>query len=252
MPDPPLQGERWHRFEIAEILRRQERMRIRALCVDAEGDPFTTTKSAVCRFTIEGRRRTTARIYSFIDYLKMKGYDTTEMHFVTLTTRHDTTGSYRSHKETLNNLRWGWQLLRQHLAKQRKTRNVPIEYLKVIEPGELRGYPHLHIIIAGGSDALCERLIGIWVDTYNLGVRDGQEWSVVRDIEHAGAYLRKYLIKAYEDDNPNRMKWAELCYRERIRTFSMSGPASRWIADKYRDPLKGLSMMGEKQIDYDI
>lgn len=238
-----LKGERWHPHEMAEILRKQEQMRIRVTGVDICGDIYITNRAAICRNTAEGRRRTEARIYSFVDYLRETGYDAGTLHFLTLTVRHGTSGSYRSMRETLDRVRSGWSSLRHTVKKE------GVEYLAVIEPGERRGYPHLHLILAGASDGFCERLVNLWTDTYRLGLRVGQDWSCVDSIEHTGAYLRKYLCKQF-DGSPDNLRWAELCYRERVRTFRMSRRASAWINDKYRDPLRGTGLMGALEVGY--
>jgi hypothetical protein len=65
----------------------------------------------------------------------------------------------------------------------------------------------------------------------------------VQDIRNTGAYIAKYLSKTLDSDIDYR--WLELCYRKRIRTWSMSREARAYIAAKYKNPLQGLGVFGD-------
>jgi hypothetical protein len=224
------------------ILERQSKRRIKITGVDPEGEIFMHGVNPPTRFNEPGARRTEARIYSFIDYVKSIGEDTSTLHFMTLTVRNDRKRTYDSRRECLLKLRRGFDLLRMSLSKRH------IEYLRVYEPGEKNGYPHIHLILVGASNRDCESLIRLWLN-YSDASPKGQEWSRVDNIEHAGAYLRKYLVKTYDIRTTQTfLAWAELCYREGIRTFGMSKGASDYINNKYRNPLRGLCLTGEVSI----
>ena len=91
-----------------------------------------------------------------------------------------------------------------------------------MEPGCLNGFAHYHLPVLGASEAVCEALITRWCNiTGALPV--GQDYSFVQDIRNTGAYIAKYLSKTLDSEIDYR--WLELCYRKRIRTWSMSREA---------------------------
>jgi hypothetical protein len=237
---------RWHPFQMREILRMQSRLRIRGLGLDAEGEPYVVNKGAICRYSDEGVMRSKARLYSFIDYLRAEGRDVTALWFLTLTTAHSTSGSYLSMASTIDTLRGGWGGVRKILHKR------DIEYLRIIEPGEKKGYPHYHIILSGASQGDIDSIIHIWCNKYHLGVPEAQKGVLVEDIEYAGSYIWKYVSKNIEGEmTPQLVRWAELCYRKDVRVFGMTKRASQWIAAKYRDPIKGLGTAGPVEVMYE-
>ena len=182
------------------------------------------------------RKRNLAVIYSFVDYVTEREYDPSEVAFLTLTVRHPSRHTYRAASQCVDDLRRGWSLL------SREFRRHSLEYLCVMEPGSVNGFAHYHLAVLGASEAVCEALITRWCNiTGALPV--GQDYSLVKDIRNTGAYIAKYLSKTLETDIDYR--WLELCYRKRIRTWSMSREARRYIAEKYKNPLRGLGTFGD-------
>lgn len=131
----------------------------------------------------------------------------------------------------------------------REIRRAGAEYLAVIEPGEVGGFPHYHVVLLGASEAFCEALIARWCKTVDA-LPVGQNYSVVRDIRQTGAYIAKYLTKTL--DSGLDLKWLELCYRERVRTWSMTNRIRSKIAAKYRNPLTGLGLLGDAQMSWAV
>jgi hypothetical protein len=188
------------------------------------------------------RQRDLAVIYSWVDYAtEERGYDASEVAFLSLTVRHPRKHTYRAASQCVDDLRRAWSLV-SHDFRQRD-----LEYLRVIEPGGVNGFAHYHLPVLGASEAVCEALIGRWCKVADA-LPVGQEYSFVRDIKKTGAYIAKYLSKTLDSELDYR--WLELCYRKRIRTFSMSRAAGSYIAAKYRQPLRGLGTFGAAEMSW--
>jgi hypothetical protein len=209
--------------------------------IDCFGEHFSAAIPCNYRWSPHIRRRNLAVIYSFCDICAELGYDASEVAFLTLTVRHPRKLTYGAASAALGELRRGWR----HLT--REIRRAGVEYLAVIEPGETGGFPHYHIVLLGASEPFCEALIRSWCKTVDA-LPVGQDYSVVRDIRQTGAYIAKYLSKTLDSDLD--WKWLELCYRERLRTWSMSRRIRSKIAAKYRNPLSGLCILGDAQMSW--
>jgi len=209
--------------------------------VDAAGVPFSAAIPCNYRWTEHRRRENLAVIYSFVEYIEDAGYDSSTIAFITLTVRHPRKLSYPAAAAALAELRRGWSCV------TREIRRADAEYLAALEPGELNGYPHYHLILAGASESLCRSLVAKWCNQVDA-LPVGQNWSIVNDIRLVGAYIAKYMSKTL--DSELDYKWLELCYRERVRTWSMSRAARSWIAAKYRSPTAGLGVLGDLQMSW--
>lgn len=224
--------DRWHTLEFRDFARFAERSGYRFLGLDWLGEMSISTGSFSPRWCRAYQRRSLANIYSWCE--AAGGNSVTSAHFVTLTVRHPCTGSYRSMRQTVEDLRAAWSGVRRWLCRR------GWRYLRVMEPGEMRGYPHYHMIILGATDADIERLIERWVSACarvgNAASVRGQDWQRVEDIRRLGAYVAKYLSKSFsttEADADTWWRWMELAYREGIRVYAMDADSARYVRAKY-------------------
>lgn len=214
---------------------------VRVRGIDAFGEHFSASIPCTYRWSPHIRQRNLAVVYSFVDIASELGYDASEVAFLTLTVRHPARLTYRAGRDALEALRGSWRRL------TRELRRDSVEYLAVIEPGEQNGFPHYHVVLLGASESHCERYIAFWCEAVDA-LPVGQDYSVVRDIRNTGAYIAKYLTKTLDSDL--NLKWLELCYRERVRTWSMTRRMRSTIAAKYRNPLAGLGTLGDIQMSW--
>lgn len=232
-----FEGDRYHTLAFRDFVSDRVNASVRVRGVDAQGVPFSAVVPCNYRWMDHVRQRDLAVIYSWVDYVtEERGYDASEVAFLTLTVRHPRKHTYPAAARCVDDLRRAWSLV-SHDFRQRD-----LEYLRVIEPGGLNGFAHYHLPVVGASEAVCEALIGRWCKVADA-LPVGQEYSFVRDIKKTGAYISKYLSKTLDSELDYR--WLELCYRKRIRTFSMSRDARAYIAAKYRKPLQGLGVFGD-------
>ena len=171
------------------------------------------------------------------------------VHFVTLTVPHGLTGSYGDMKQTVEALRAGWSGIRRYLNRW------GCRYLRVIEPGGKRGYPHYHLIVLGLTSARAEQLLERWVSIVPGAVRQAQNVQEVQDINNLGAYLTKtlgYVAKQWDDKRESVHWWhyQELRYRLGIRDIAMDQQSRAYIAVKYKNPVSGLACCGETRIQW--
>ena len=234
---PVFEGDRYHSLAFREFVSDRLNASVRVRGVDPQGVPFSAAIPCNYRWMDHIRQRDLATIYSWVDYVtEERGYDPSEVAFLSLTVRHPRKHTYRAASQCVDDLRRAWSLI-SHDFRQRD-----LEYLRVIEPGGENGFAHYHLPVVGASEAVCERLIGRWCKVADA-LPVGQSFSFVRDIKKTGAYISKYLSKTLDSELDYR--WLELCYRKRIRTFSMSRDARAYIAAKYRKPLQGLGVFGD-------
>ena len=244
-----LDGEKWHTRTFKLFAQKYLEFVFTYEGVDCWGNYRYCRNNLTPRWSEYRRRYTLARIYSWSEAvaplaaLKV-GYDLPVAHLVTLTVKHDTKGSYPSMVDTVNKLRRGWSGVRCWLSRS------GVRYLRVMEPGEKNGYPHYHIVLVGADDAFCEELIRRWLKACPDSLRKGQDYQRVESIKNVGAYVAKYLSKSFEcEDSVQYWHWLELCYRLRLRCFSMDSASSAYIKAKY---LKMPSGVGVCMItDYD-
>ena len=219
------------------------------LGLDAFGDPQTYSGHLLMRWSTERQQQNLALVYSWAE-AQQPGVDEMNIiygdgvlplesaHFLTLTVRHDTRGTYADMKAALDCIRSAWRPL------SRRLRRLNARYLRVIEPGEKRGYPHIHLIVAGLTDQQAAALIDAWVLVCNrrgnLALVEGQDWQRVDDIQNVGAYLAKYLTKSIKPEiDTSYWRWMEICYREGIRCVSMDAKSRAYIHAKYPKSLPG-------------
>lgn len=217
--------DRWHIMEFSEWAERAESARYLYTGVDVWGDIKLATGPLLGRWSAEYRRRMLAVVYSWAETATQQG-DT--IHLVTLTARHGRSGSKPDMMATVDKLRQAWQGIRYSLSRS------GCRYLRVIEPGEMRGYPHIHLVLSGASDDFCEALVQRWLSACPGALRAGQDWERCEDVQRVGAYVCKYLGKSL-DFTPSRefWRWQELCYSCRLRTVAMDSESRRYIRDKY-------------------
>lgn len=238
-----FRGERYHPLAFREFCRERASASVRVRGIDAKGAPYTASVPCNYRWMDHIRQRDLAVIYSWVEYIEEAGYDSAEVAFMTLTVRHPSRHTYPAASACIDDLRRGWSLI------SRDIRRSGLEYLRVIEPGERNGFAHYHLILAGASEAVCESLVGRWCSVVDARPA-GQDYSVVVDIRQTGAYIAKYLSKTLDSELDYR--WLELCYRRRVRTFSMSRASRSYIAAKYRNPLKGLGTLGDACMSWSL
>ena len=207
------------------------------------------------------KEKSWARIYRFSESCFMEDgcsmdefghVSASEIHMITLTVRHPVTGSYVSHKNTVDSLRASWSLVRRWVNS--KVRSSGWRYLRVMEPGEIHHYPHYHMVVIGASMEEMEELKKRWLAAChkigNKASEKGQDIQVARDIKNVGAYLLKYIGKQYKQDDETYWQWMELCYREHIRVYAMDKKSSAYIKRVYHK-IKFGSVPGETLIDFD-
>ncbi len=239
---PVFEGDRYHTLAFRDFVSDRMNASVRVRGVDAQGVPFSAAIPCNYRWMDHMRKRNLAVIYSWVDYVtEERGYDPSEVAFLTLTVRHPRKHTYPAAAACVDDLRRAWSLV------SRDFRELQLEYLRVIEPGAANGFAHYHLPVVGASEAVCERLVARWCKVADA-LPVGQDYSFVRDIKQTGAYIAKYLSKTLDSDLDYR--WLELCYRKRIRTFSMSRAAGSYIAAKYRKPLAGLGTLGAAEMSW--
>ena len=236
-----LDGEKWHTRDFRLFARRYEVSVFRYMGVDWLGEITSCCNNLSPRWSTYHQRYTLARVYSWAESAAFEnaylGTPLAVAHLVTLTVRHDTSGSYRSHRETVEKLRAGWAAVRCWVSRS------GVRFLRVIEPGEKRGYAHVHMVIIGASDAWCEALVRRWLDACPDASPRGQNVQRVEDVRRVGAYVAKYLSKSVERrDSPEYWRWMELCYRLRLRCFAMDAASSAYIKRKYGNKPAGVGV----------
>ena len=219
------------------------------LGLDAFGDPQTYSGHLLMRWSAERQKQNLALVYSWAE-AQQSGVDAVHIiygdgvlplnsaHFLTLTVRHGIRGTYPEMLAALDVIRSAWHTV------ARQLRRLHARYLRVIEPGEKRGYPHIHLIVAGLTDQQAAALIDAWVLACNrrgnLALVEGQDWQRVDDIQNVGAYLAKYLTKSIKPEiDTSYWRWMEICYREGIRCLSMDAKSRAYIHAKYPKSLPG-------------
>lgn len=227
-----LDGERWHTRDFRLFALRYELSVFRYTGVDWLGEVTCCRNNLSPRWSAYHQQRTLARVYSWAESAALEnallGVPLPVAHLVTLTVRHDTSGSFRSHRETVEKLRAGWAAVRCWVSRS------GVRFLRVIEPGESRGYAHIHLVVIGASDAWCEALVQRWLDACPDSSPKAQNVQRVEEIRRVGSYVAKYLSKSVERrDTPEYWRWMELCYRLRLRCFAMDAASSNYIKRKY-------------------
>lgn len=234
-----ITGECWHNLAILKIVRDAQKMEIKSLFVDPFGSPVACVIPSTYRWSEKSKKRNMAVCYSFAEYVESKGYETGAVWFLTLTVRHGKVGTWTSCSRTFDRLREGWEKLSHNM------RAYGMEYLFVCEPHE-SGHPHLHGVVCGADKEDITRLISLWCDKYELGLRKAQKAELVNVRTTLGNtivnYILKYVLKnvANCEDDMSRseyvrlLHWAELVYRKRARTFYMTRTARAWIREKYK------------------
>ena len=169
--------------------------------------------------------------------------------FVTLTVPHGIRGDYVDMVRTVEALRAGWSGVARYLNRW------GCRYIRVIEPGGKRGYPHYHLIITGLTLKTSEQLLSRWLHVVPGAVAAAQKIEVVQDINNLGAYLTKtlgYVAKQWDEkrDSVHWWHYQELRYRMRIRDIAMDAKSRKYISEKYKNPVSGLCCCGETKINW--
>lgn len=236
-------ADRWHTLEFSEWAKTAESARYLYAGVDIFGDVKVASGPLLGRWSAEYRRRMLAVVYSWAETATQQG-DT--IHLVTLTVKHGRNGSKPDMMATVDKLRQGWRGIIYTLSRS------GCRYLRVIEPGEVRGYPHIHLVLSGASDEFCEALVQRWLSACPGALRAGQDWQRCEDVQRVGAYVCKYLGKSLEY-SPTRefWRWQELCYSCRLRTVAMDAESRRYIRIKYAAAKTPRAICGTTEIRYD-
>lgn len=236
-----LSGEKWHTRDFRLFALRYELSVFRYMGVDWLGEIRSCCNNLSPRWSAYHQKCTLARVYSWSESAAMEnallGVPLPVAHLVTLTVRHDTSGSFRSHRETVEKLRQGWSGVRCWVSRS------DVRFLRVIEPGETRGYAHIHLVVIGASDAWCAELVRRWLAACPDSSPRAQNVQRVEDIKRVGAYVSKYLSKSIDRaDTPEYWRWMELCYRLRLRCFAMDAKSSAYIKKKYGTKPAGVGV----------
>jgi len=249
-------GNHWHTRQFREWAEHAENTVICHTCVeapDADGNQDIGIYALPTNYafaTFAGKRNQ-GLVYSFAEAITgLPGLAGAPLvHFITLTVPHGLTGSYGDMVQTVEALRVGWSGIRRYLNRW------GCRYLRVIEPGGKRGYPHYHLIVLGLTAARAEQLVSRWLDVVPGAVRQAQDVQVVQDINNLGAYLTKtlgYVAKQWDDKRESVHWWhyQELRYRLGIRDIAMDQESRAYIAGKYKNPVSGLACCGETRVKW--
>lgn len=251
-------GNHWHTVQFREWAEQAENTVICHTCVEApdeNGDQdigiyALPTNYAFAKFA---GKRNQGLVYSFAEAITgLPGLAGAPLvHFITLTVPHGLTGSYGDMVQTVEALRAGWSGIRRYLNRW------GCRYLRVIEPGGKRGYPHYHLIVLGLTSVTAEQLLGRWVSIVPGALRKAQDVQEVQDINNLGAYLTKtlgYVAKQWDDKRESIHWWhyQELRYRLGIRDIAMDQKSRAYVAGKYKNPISGLSCGGETEVKWGI
>jgi len=251
-------GNYWHTVQFREWAEQAEKTVICHTCVeapDSNGDQdigiyALPTNYAFAKFA---GKRNQGLVYSFSE--SVSGHTGVSgaslVHFVTLTVPHKLTGSYQDMVQTVEALRAGWSSIRRYLNRW------GCRYLRVIEPGGKRGYPHYHLVIVGLTPQRAEQLLQRWVSVVPGAAAAAQNIQEVRNIENLGAYLTKtlgYVAKQWDEkrDSVHWWHYQELRYRMGIRDIAMDSQSRGYISGKYKNPITGLSCCGETEVKWGI
>jgi hypothetical protein len=151
--------------------------------------------------------------------------------------------------QTVEALRAGWSGVRRYLNRW------GCRYIRVIEPGGKRGYPHYHLIVLGLTPERAAQLVQRWVAVVPGASAAAQNIQEVRHIQNLGAYLTKtlgYVSKQWDDkrDSVHWWHYQELRYRLGIRDIAMDSQSRGYISGKYKNPITGLSCCGETDVKW--
>jgi len=253
--DKRFPANRWYGLAFQDFAEKYLLAGYSYLGVDCLGDVATASGQMQPRWSEFARRRALSTIYSFVEDNKCKCQQAPPIaeqratwcgHFITLTVKHGKKGSYQDMTETVRILRECWNKVRRYVARKNW------RFLRVMEPGEVNGYPHYHLIILGAIEQDVEAFLDRWVTAANsLGNdarREAQNCQYVENIRNLGAYVAKYVSKSFglessgisASDNKNYWRWVELCYRQRIRTFAMDSKSAEYVRHKYAKLPSGI------------
>lgn len=250
-------GNYWHLAQFRAWAEQAENTVICRRCVgvpdeNGEQDIISFSMPTNYAFATYAGKRNQGLVYSFAEAIS--GHTGVSgaplVHFVTLTVPHGIKGDYVDMVQTVQALRAGWSGIRRYLNRW------GCRFLRVIEPGGKRGYPHYHLVIVGLTPQRAEQLLQRWVAVVPGAAAAAQDIQEVRDIENLGAYLTKtlgYVAKQWDDRRDNEHWWhyQELRYRLGIRDIAMDSRTRAYIAAKYKSPVAGLCCCGEIKINWD-
>lgn len=249
-------GNHWHTVQFREWAEQAEKTVICHTCVEAPdengqqdiGIYALPTTYAFAKFA---GQKNQALVYSFAEAITgLPGLAGAPLvHFITLTVPHGLTGSYGDMVQTVEALRAGWSGIRRYLNRW------GCRYLRVIEPGGKRGYPHFHLIVLGLTPQRAEQLLQRWVSVVPGAAAAAQNIQEVRNIENLGAYLTKtlgYVAKQWDEkrDSVHWWHYQELRYRLGIRDIAMDAQSRGYISGKYKNTVSGLSCCGETRVKW--
>jgi len=116
---PVFEGDRYHTLAFREFVSDRMNASVRVRGVDAQGVPFSASIPCNYRWMDHVRQRDLATIYSWVDYVtEERGYDASEVGFLTLTVRHPRKHTYRAASQCVDDLRRAWSLI-SHDFRQR-------------------------------------------------------------------------------------------------------------------------------------
>ena len=250
-------GNYWHLAQFRAWAEQAENTLICRRCAgvpdeNGEQDIISFSMPTNYAFSQFAGKKNQALVYSFAEAISgHSGISGASLvWFVTLTVPHGIQGDYVDMVRTVEALRAGWSGVRRYLNRW------GCRFLRVIEPGGKRGYPHYHLVVVGLTARTAEQLRDRWLAVVPGAVAAAQKIEVVKDIENLGAYLTKtlgYVAKQWDDRRDNEHWWhyQELRYRMRIRDIAMDAKSRKYISEKYQDPASGLCCCGETKINWD-
>jgi len=249
-------GNCWHKVEFRAWAEKAEKTIIRYNGIgvpDENGLQDFTSFSMPTNYAFSqfAGKKNQALVYSFAEAISgHSGISGAPLvWFVTLTVPHGLGGQYWDMMRTVEALRAGWSGICRQLNRW------GCRYLRVIEPGAKRGYPHYHLIVSGLTQDTSMQLLKAWLRAAPGSSWKAQKIEQVHNIENLGAYLTKtlgYVAKQWDDKRESESWWhyQELRYRMRIRDISMDAKSRKYISEKYKNPASGLCCCGETKISW--
>ena len=187
-------GNYWHLAQFRAWAEQAENTLICRRCAgvpdeNGEQDIISFSMPTNYAFSQFAGKKNQALVYSFAEAITgLPGLAGAPLvHFITLTVPHGLAGSYGDMVQTVEALRAGWSGIRRYLNRW------GCRYLRVIEPGGKRGYPHYHLIVLGLTSVTAEQLLGRWVSIVPGALRKAQDVQEVQDIRGSHGLLQAIL-----------------------------------------------------------
>jgi hypothetical protein len=186
---------------------------------------FTFSKTDVHRWKDGYLKKRLARLYKLRDWFE--GQPSQDVSMVTLTVPHNENiwgvkvRSGANHFQAWNNLKQGWNRLRQCAVFRGR------DFACFFEPHKT-GYPHLHLSVFGVpfTDEEINHIKALWAEMTGADLLNGVEIRPGIGVKHLIAYLMKYMSKTFYHtiDSWTEGEWLfnAIAHEERYRLFGSS------------------------------